>query len=105
MPLPDWIFSGVLALLLGLFIANQVRGEEHGADQPQDPITKEFITEDNNFWRWLISGLVVTAITAYLAPRITPAVNSTLQNIPFIAKAAIGIWVLVLLKEAYKKHG
>lgn len=40
MLLPSWTISGVLALLLGLYVANRVRGEEQGADQSQDPVTK-----------------------------------------------------------------
>lgn len=105
MPLPSWTFSGILALLLGLFFVNQITGEEHGASQPQDPKTKKFISEDNNFWRWLISGLAVAAITAHLAPRVTPTVNSTLQDLSLMPKVAIGLWALVFLKGAFKKFG
>lgn len=102
MQLPSWTISAVISLLLGLYAANYVRGERNGADQPQHPTTKEFITEDNDFWRWVIGGLAVTAITAYLVPRITPEVNSTLQNISPLMMVAISIWVLIFLKVIYQ---
>ncbi|RDZ64035.1 hypothetical protein C5B90_13110 [Haloferax sp. Atlit-12N] len=103
MQLPSWTLSGIIALLLGLYVANQIRGQDHGADQPQHPNSGEFITEDNDFWRWLLSGLGVAAITAYLVPRATPAVNSTLQNISPMMMVAIGIWGLVFLREAFDR--
>lgn len=102
MELPSWTISAVISLLLGLYVANYVRGERHGADQPQHPTTKEFITEDNDFWRWLFSGLAVAAIGAYMVPRLTPEVNSTLQNISPWMMLVIGIWVLVFLKAIYQ---
>lgn len=105
MQLPSWTLSGIIALLLGLYVANQVRGQDHGAGQPQHPNTKKFITEDNDFWRWVISGLAIAAISAYLVSRLTPTVNSTVQNISPLMVVAIGIWGLVFLKEIYQKFG
>ena len=101
MQLPSWTLSGIIALLLGLYVANHIRGQDHGAGQPQHPNTKEFITEDNDFWRWVISGLAVAAISAYLVPRVTPTVNTTFQNISTPMMIALGIWGLVFLRAIY----
>ncbi|MBC9985302.1 hypothetical protein E4P24_02810 [Haloferax sp. AS1] len=105
MALPSWTVSGVLALLLGLYVANHVRGEEHGANQPQDPKTKQFISKDNDFWRWLLSGVAIAGITAYFVPKVTPTVNTALQNTSPLGKLLLGVWGLIMLKGIYKKFG
>ena len=101
MQLPSWTLSGTIALLLGLYVANHIRGQEYGAGQPQHPNSKKFISENNDYWRWVISGLTVAAISAYLVPRITPAVNTTLQNISTPMTIALEIWAPVFLRAVY----
>lgn len=105
MQLPNWMLSGLLALLLGLYAANYVRGQYHGADQPQHPETGDFITEDEDFWRWVISGLAVAAITAYAVPRLAPAINGLIQSTSLMAKVGIGIWGVIILRSAYEQLG
>ncbi|MFC7202926.1 hypothetical protein ACFQJC_05325 [Haloferax namakaokahaiae] len=105
MEVPSWFVSGIIALLLGLYVTNSVRGQEHGAGQPQHPDTGIFITEDEDYWRWIVGGLVIAAIGAFVVPRLTPAINEMLRTTSELGIVFLGILGILFLKSVFKKFG
>jgi len=97
------VISGVLALLLGLFVTNNTRGQRYEAGQHQNPHTKKFITEDTNFWRCLLGGLAIAVITAYFVPKLTPAINNAIQEAHLSFLIVRSISGFVFLKSIFKK--
>ena len=103
--LPSWTISGILSLLMGLMVANYIRGQDYGADQPQHPASKKFITDDNDFWRWLVGGLAASGLTSVVTPELVPTLNTTFTEASTGMKILLGVIVLYVLKGIFKSWG
>lgn len=102
-PVPELVVSGALALIFGAYAVNNIRGHDHGADQKQHPDSKKFITEDEDFWRWIAAGIIVTGGTAWLTPRVAPAVNDFIRTATSAEVLVFGVLCLFIFKAIHSR--
>lgn len=61
--------GGFLGLFVGYILDENFVPKDHGAGTPQHPISGDFKSDDNAFWRWLlvrVSSFIVGAISGNL---------------------------------------